>query len=449
MLTRFMDVARPLLAVSLAILLTRPSAAQDSLKVIDPAGGGHVVYGPVTAGSPQSAMGIMLRSVHRHFGTVPRVGKVFQSRDGRSYGAFFTLVPEASHETVAGLVIVVASTGAGTDPAAALLYDSAARFARTEPDLMHDLVEGWRASSGPRPAGTAATATATAAPSSVPRLRPTPFPDGSGAVSLPDGWRITFASHGSAKIMGPDGETVLLSNTIGPIYDPNNPQVQSRLRYANPGSRPLMCADADALRVYQCVLRLGSPQARLQVTQSRPLPPQGRAVQSVLIDADLDLHDGRGPLSCELGLSITALSALATRTLGLNGTCAPQSSAAAERPTLKAIYDSYRINGQVVAQEFARDADRSRAAGAAARTRASAAHAAEDAQRASYQAHMDNIDRFSKSFQNYQLDQTELQDSRANARGAVPNDLADALVKANPDRFQTVPTQNFLKGVDY
>jgi len=36
-----------------------------------------------------------------------------------------------------------------------------------------------------------------------------------------------------------------------------------------------------------------------------------------------------------------------------------------------------------------------------------------------------------------------------NARGAVPNALADALVKANPDRFQTVPTQDFLKGTDF
>jgi len=31
----------------------------------------------------------------------------------------------------------------------------------------------------------------------------------------------------------------------------------------------------------------------------------------------------------------------------------------------------------------------------------------------------------------------------------VPNSLADALVKADPDRFQTVPTQNFLKGTDF
>jgi hypothetical protein len=169
----------------------------------------------------------------------------------------------------------------------------------------------------------------------------------------------------------------------------------------------------------------------------------------VLIDADLDLHDGRGLLSCELGLSITATSRLGTRTLGINGTCAPQSSAAQEQPTLKAIFDSYRINGQVVAQEFAGDERRSRQAGANARTQANAAHATEDARSAAFQAHLDDIDRSSKSFQNYQLDQTELQDSLHGARGAVPNALADALIKANPDRFQAVAAPDFLKGADF
>ena len=52
---------------------------------------------------------------------------------------------------------------------------------------------------------------------------------------------------------------------------------------------------------------------------------------------------------------------------------------------------------------------------------------------------MDNIDRFSKSFQNYQLDRTELQDNEQNARGAIPNSLADALVKANPEMSPTTP----------
>jgi ABC-type proline/glycine betaine transport system substrate-binding protein len=120
-----------------------------------------------------------------------------------------------------------------------------------------------------------------------------------------------------------------------------------------------------------------------------------------------------------------------------------------EQPTLKAIYDSYSINGQVVAQEFKGDEQRSRQAGNNARMQANAAHAAEDARSAAFQAHMDNIDRFSKSFQNIQLDQTEIQDNEQHTRGAVPNALADAWVKANPDRYQTVPSQDFLKGTDF
>jgi hypothetical protein len=95
------------------------------------------------------------------------------------------------------------------------------------------------------------------------------------------------------------------------------------------------------------------------------------------------------------------------------------------------------------------DERHSREAGNNARIQANNAHAVEDARNAAFQAHMDNIDRFSKSFQNYQLDQTELQDNDQNARGAIPNSLADTLVKANPDRFQMVPTQSFLKGADF
>jgi hypothetical protein len=416
------------------------AGAQDALKVIDNPGGGHVIYGPVQQSSPQAAMAAVLRRVHSQIGEVPAVGTVFQSRDGQNFGAFFTVAGKTDGgATYAGLAIV--SLARGADPAAAVLYDESARFAKTEPMLLHALTDAWRAAATSPPASGASNAGA------VPPLTPTQFPDGSGAVNLPVGWRITFASHGSAYIVGPRGEAVLLSNTVGPIYDPNNPQVQARMRYAT--SRPLLCPTSDALHTYLCVVQQKNAQPSFQLKQSRAIPAQRLAVEAVLIDADLDLHDGRGMMSCELGLSITAVNALGSRTLGVNGTCAPQSSAAQEQPTLKAIYDSYSLNGQVVAQEFARDQQRSRQAGNNARIQANNAHAAEDARSAAFQAHMDNIDRFSKSFQNYQLDQTELQDNGQNARGAVPNALADALVKANPDRFQTVPTGSFLKGVDF
>jgi len=439
---RATDLVSLALGLLWSIASSQSAGAQDSLKVIDSPAGGQVVYGPVDENTPQAAMAAVLRYVHTHFGDAPIVGKAFQSRDGQNFGAFFTVTAKTQgNRKIAGLTIV--SLARGAKPAAAVLYDDSSRFAKTEPMLLRALTDAWRT------AATPAAASGASHSGTVPPLTPTRFPDGSGAVNLPAGWRITFASHGGAKIVGPRGETVLLSNSAGPIYDANNPQVQARLRYANPNNRPILCPNSDALHTYLCILQQGGAQPAFQLRNSRALPPQGRAVQAVLIDADIDLHDGRGVLSCELGLSITGISPLGDRTLGINGTCAPQSSAAQEQPTLKAIYDSYSINGQVVASEYAGDERRSREAGNNARIQANNAHAAEDAQSASYQAHMDNIDRFSKSFQNYQLDQTELQDSEQNARGAVPNSLADALIKANPDRFQAVPTENFLKGTDF
>jgi hypothetical protein len=416
-------------------------AAPGALQVYDNPGGGQVIYGPVDAATPQAAMAQVLHYAHTRFGDTPVVGKAFQSRDGQNYGAFFTLTAKSQgNQRIAGLAIV--SLARGTKPAAAVLYDQSGRFAKTEPALLHALTEAWR-TAATRPASSGA------APEALPSLTPTLFPDRSGSVSLPPGWRIAFASHGAAKIEGPKGELVLLMNSYGPIFDPSNPQVQARMRYANSNNLPLLCPDTDALHTYLCLLQRSRPQPSFQLQKSQPLQPQRMAVQAMMIDADLDLHDGKGVLACELGLSITAMSPVTGRTLGINGTCAPKSSIPQELPTLKAVFDSYAMNGQVVANQYADYARRSQQAGANARAQANAAHAAEDAQSAAFQAHMDNIDRFSKSFQNYQLDQTQLQDSNLNARGAVPNSLADALIKADPDRFQAVPTQDFLKGVDF
>jgi hypothetical protein len=423
--------------------LAAPADAPHMLKSIDNSGGGQIVYGPTDEATPQAAMASALRYVHKRFEDRPIVGKVFQSRDGQNLGAFFTLVDKPqNNKPMAGLVIV--SLANGSKPAAAVLYDISSRFASTEPALLRALTSAWRTQAMASPAPSSASTAG-----AVPVLTPTPFPDGSGAVKLPAGWRIAFASHGAAKIVGPRGELVLLSNSFGPIFDPNNPQFQARMRYANRNNPPLLCPSGDALQTYQCLLQRSVPQPSFELKKSQPLQPRFRAVQAVLIDAELDLHDGNGVLSCELGLSITGVGPLGDRTLGINGTCAPRASLAQELPTLKAVYDSYSMNGHVVESQYAADAQRSVAAGNAARAQANAAHAAEDARSAQFQAHMDNIDRFSRSFQNYQLDQTELQDNNLNARGAIPNSLADALIKAEPDRFQAVPAQDFFKGVDF
>jgi hypothetical protein len=418
--------------------------ADDGLKTIDNPGGGQLVYGPVlNQTTPQGAMATVLHDVHTHFGDRPQVGKVFQSRDGSTFGAFFLLNPKTNgNKPMAGLVII--SMARGARPAAAVLYDESSRFAHTEPQLMRKLAQAWQTAST-QPASSSPTGPAPSA--GVPQLTRTRFPDGSGSVNLPPGWRIPFSSHGAAKIVGPRGELVLLGNSAGPIYDPNNPQIQARMRYANPDSRPLLCPIADALHTYVCLAERNGSTVRIKT--SRPIPTRGQESSAVLTDVDVDMHDGHGTLACELGIGVTAPAPMGGRTLHLNGTCAPAASAAAEQPTLKAIFDSYSLNNAVVSREFAGDEARSRAAGNAARIQANNAHAAEDAQAASFQAHMDNIDRMSRSFENYTLDQAELQDNNQATRGAVPNSLADALIKSDPNRFESVPTQNFLKGVDF
>ena len=68
---------------------------------------------------------------------------------------------------------------------------------------------------------------------------------------------------------------------------------------------------------------------------------------------------------------------------------------------------------------------------------------------AAFNGHMDDIDRSSKAFQNYQLDRSVVRDNDYAERGTVSNSYADSLVRANPDRFQIIQNQDLIKGIDY
>jgi hypothetical protein len=94
------------------------------------------------------------------------------------------------------------------------------------------------------------------------------------------------------------------------------------------------------------------------------------------------------------------------------------------------------------------------AIGANATARMNATQAANDAQHAGYWARHDTNARNSQNFSNYLLDQTVIQDNNMHGNGTIGhgtvwNSAADALVKANPNRFEIVDTPNFWKGVDY
>ena len=58
-------------------------------------------------------------------------------------------------------------------------------------------------------------------------------------------------------------------------------------------------------------------------------------------------------------------------------------------------------------------------------------------------------DRSFQAFDNIIVGQSVVLDSWHNAHGTISNDYAEALVKAHPERFQYVPTEDYVKGIDY
>jgi hypothetical protein len=75
--------------------------------------------------------------------------------------------------------------------------------------------------------------------------------------------------------------------------------------------------------------------------------------------------------------------------------------------------------------------------------------AASDQQFAAFQRSQDAQERQFQAFDNNLLDRTVIRDTDLNALGTVSNDLADALVDANPNRFQEVSLSEYVKSIDY
>jgi hypothetical protein len=126
--------------------------------------------------------------------------------------------------------------------------------------------------------------------------------------------------------------------------------------------------------------------------------------------------------------------------------------------TMGAILQSYQVNQAVVNQEAnaiaAPAIDAIHRIGAEATARMKANDIANDQQHQAWHQGEDDIARRTQGFSNYILDQTVVQDNNMYGNGTVGhgtlwNSEADALVKANPNRFEYVTVPNYWRGTDY
>lgn len=116
---------------------------------------------------------------------------------------------------------------------------------------------------------------------------------------------------------------------------------------------------------------------------------------------------------------------------------------------MRAMVASYRQNGQVIQAQANQVIAEIHARGEANTKLAEARSAANDAHNAAVEQRWDEQAKENKAFENYTLDRSVVQDNEQSARGTFTYPTADALVKSDPSRFQYVPTQDLLKGIDY
>lgn len=428
--------------------------------------GGIIVYGTVDgASTPPAAMGGILKQLHRQYGERPVVGRVFKVRGTDSDAVFFTLTPHVSSmKPVAGMLLVSSAPG---HIEAALLSDDASRFGSSINPMLQTLFKNWKpggkslqvSNQNAQDAGTHSDAEGSGP---ISPLRPYRLQDGSAAVMLAEGWRVTPQSGGGTILAeGPNGEMLALGFPYL-AHNTNNPQSQQMQRFAmSPAGRNTLYAralfgpyGADLGRTFaelnSQASRVGSPSVpAVQVTQVQPIR-------------------SNGPEHCAI-LSGTAAGAQALQFEGTfcqgqqdtsggfmnlaNLSFAPAQFAARDRATLRAMLASFQVNNAIVSAQAvalakpAVDAIHEIGRQVTQRIQESDRQMAE--RQSSFEQRNNATDRTNQGFSNYILDQSVILDNENNSHGTTWNDTAAALVKSDPNRYEYVDTPGYWKGVDY
>jgi hypothetical protein len=283
------------------------------------------------------------------------------------------------------------------------------------------------------------------------------IPDGSASIRLPAGWQVLPSSGGGAvHAAGPNGEYVNLGVIVQGIYDTRDPKAKSMLQYLAMGHNQFTVCPygGDLVSAYKAVTdqtrhNRRVPAASIEILNSRQLPPTQYEKSVVLILARVDLHEGKGPMLSSIRVGAMGLEPGGRWAMTLGGVGAPDTQAEDEWPTLRAIVKSYGQNASVIQKQTDIVIADINQKAQAARDRAAVVSASNDRRNQSIDQTRDDQARGSQSFQNYQFDQTVVQDNQTGEHGTIGYGFADALVKSDPNRYEYVPQSNFRQGSDF
>ncbi len=469
------------LLLSLFTVNTCSAAAQTTLKSVNSPEGGKIMYGVVNGATNQAGgMASVLRAVHANCGERPQIGRVFQFRGTGMVGVFFSVVNHpAGNVKVAGLVM--AATNPSQQVEAALLSDDASRFGITVNPMLKELLGEWHPGGAMRAASASkgeGSGTAAGGHPSPVKLHTVTASDNSASIGIADGWQLDPHSAGSTMaLIGPNGELAVYGANK-PAVDPYNPQQVSAVRYGiYKGSGTMLYPyHQDLGKAYPELLQAwrrannASP-VKLQVDKIEPMNPPKGGGSCVLVTGHIDA-DGQGMKKLIDDICQFPPAQWGAYSITRNFEIMTDAQFEQEQNTVMAMFMSAKINQQVMNQQMQdklaqkqqsdqqwrdwgqRESNRIRAQGEAAQKSFADRQAANDAQHAGYWAQQDNNARNAQGFSNYLLDQTVVQDNNMYNNGTIGhgtawNSTADALVKADPKRFEIVDTPNYWRGIDY
>ena len=440
-------------------------AATPGVTTIANPGGGTIAYAQLPQQhSAQGAMGKVLQYVQSAFGARPTVGKYMKSPDGNSLAATFTVTKGGT--AMAGLALVsVSAAGPG---AGAVLSDTEDHLRTSLKPMLARLQQEAVAKGGSAGAqaaianagGTSSSAPSATKPGAAPaassssssmgtqvkasapaeKLTQTQFPDGSGSVGLPAGWKITGARQGDVTATGPHGETLRFG------------MAQSAIDFSNPQSRALGRGPGGTAPGNFVAIPYGTPgdtafkQVITQLSQKQRKPAPAityAAVTTLPSQGGGKNYFLQGTVTPPGGAPVTTWIEVMEGTLGQAGVwqvnifdvSVPPAYAGQEANTVMSMFKTYKTNDAVIMGQISVSEKQTQAITNNFMVQS--------------QKMMDASDRSTQAESNYLLGNTVISDSDLNGHGTVSDDVANALIAADPNRFQAVSSGSYVKGIDY
>jgi hypothetical protein len=452
--------------IGFVLLCGTAVAATPGVTTISNPGGGTIAYAQLPQQhTAQGAMGKVLQYVESNFGARPDVDKVMKSPDGNSLAVTFTVSPKGKPQMAGLALVAVSATGPG---AGAVLSDTPDHL-RTSLKPMLTTLQGVAAKAGSAgaqaaianasgseapsastsvsksatktSAAPAASTAATPVKASAPaqKLTQTNFPDGSGSVGLPAGWRITNAREGDINAQGPKGEKMRFGMAQQAI-DFSNPQSRALGRgpggtapgnyVAIPFGTPGDVAYKQVLAQLAQKLRQRAPSIDYSIVQTIPTQGSGKNyfLEGNVVDAD-------GPGIIWVEVMESPMAPMGTWSLNIYEITVPEALAGQEMATVLGMLPTYKTNNAVIMAEL--NADNRQ-------VQQVTSNALRNARQMT-----DASDRSTQAMSDYLRSQTVVSDSALNGHGRVDDDVANALIAANPNRFQAVSSSNYIRGIDY